>query len=184
MNALDLAFVDEMEKIARSSKSDDDGPNQNFFERHPKKILGGAAAGILGGVALHRFLKGKKLPKASPPSSAGGAAKASPKPKPGGGPKTHVLPRRLHRQLDAVRRKVTPKSGRPALETTLPADHDPKLGPLFDELDRTHFNRPGAKVELPKTEQKASKTQVDKFLERYGEKAGKSMAKGKKGGRR
>jgi hypothetical protein len=53
------SFADEMEKIAKatSSSSHDDEPNLNTFERHPKKILGGAAAALAGGALLARKLK-------------------------------------------------------------------------------------------------------------------------------
>lgn len=77
--ASDVSFVDEMEKISKDVKrKEEDISHMNFFERHPKKILGGAAAGLIGGIALHRMLKGGKAKIPMAPHPPGPTMKRAP----------------------------------------------------------------------------------------------------------
>ena len=70
-----VAFQDELTKIAKSLDVDKD---MSFFERHPKKILGGAA--LATGLGAYMLTKGRKksLPsfKASTHSPSAATSKA------------------------------------------------------------------------------------------------------------
>lgn len=68
------SFSSELQKIAK----DNHEPELSFFERHPKKIIGGTAIGLLGAALAVKRRRGKVGTIPSVPHSP----KAAPHPKP------------------------------------------------------------------------------------------------------
>lgn len=145
------------------AESEQDEGNLNFFERHPKKLL--AAGGVLGGLAVHRLLKGKGMagsyksnsgPKGGasagggrPPATGGGGP--GPRPSaPAGGPKPPSSPTAPQPSAkDAPKIVTTP----PKAATPAPATSAPKPSPADVPIS-------------PEAEKEMGRRQVEKFKAR------------------
>jgi len=106
--------------------AEEEGPNESFFERHPKKIL--AAGGLLGGVALHRLLKAKggiaaAAARGTKPPSGGNSYRSSGG---GGGGGSRPAPRIRHEGTPSRAPEAKPtahKAEAPKIVSTPPKEN-------------------------------------------------------------